>query len=78
MFLHTQQGKQPVVHRETGTKHPAIHAQHSHSRITMVKEEWKEVRQGEGMKKVGNRSQEIQCREFRSHCTMDQVENQCT
>ena len=35
----------------------------------MVKEEWKEVREGEGMEKV---SQEIQCREFRSHCMMDQ------
>jgi len=34
----------------------------------MVKEEWKEVREGEGMR---NRSQEIQCWEFRSHCTMD-------
>jgi len=37
----------------------------------MVKEEWKEVREGEGMEKVGNRSQEIQCWEFRSHCMMD-------
>ena len=25
------------------------------------------MREGEGMEKVGNRSQEIQCREFRSH-----------
>jgi len=32
----------------------------------MVKGEWKKVREGEGMEKVGNRSQEIQCREFRS------------
>ena len=35
------------------------------------------MREGEGMEKVGNRSQEIKCWEFRSHwefrfhCTMD-------
>jgi len=42
-----------------------------HRPSCVVKEEWKEVREG-GMEKVGNRSQEIQCWEFRSHCTMDQ------